>query len=98
MAQDAVRVAPDIYKVLLENDRVRVLDVRMKPGGMSSMHSHPAYVIYSLANAKVKFTSPGGESAEVEIGAGQALWREAESHAVDNLGSTEVHVMLVELK
>ena len=32
MADDAVSVAPHVYKVLLENDRVRVLDSRMKPG------------------------------------------------------------------
>ena len=27
---DAVKVAPDSYKVLLENDQVRVLEVRIK--------------------------------------------------------------------
>ena len=34
---DAVSVAPDLYKVLLENDRVRVLEVRYGPGVKSDM-------------------------------------------------------------
>lgn len=98
MAQDAVSVAPDIYKVLLENNRVRVLDVRMRPGGKSAMHSHPAYVVCALTAGKVKFTSPGGESAEIDIGVGQAMWRDPESHAVENTGNSEIHALLVELK
>ena len=42
--EDAVKVAPHVYKVALENDRVRVLETRMKPGDKTSMHSHPAVV------------------------------------------------------
>jgi len=30
MSQDAVKVAPDVYKVLLENDAVRVVEFRLK--------------------------------------------------------------------
>jgi quercetin dioxygenase-like cupin family protein len=45
MEQDLVKVAPKICKVLLENDRVRVLEIRFKPGGKLPMHSHPAYIV-----------------------------------------------------
>ena len=31
-AQDAAKVAPNIYKVKFENEKVRVLDVQIKPG------------------------------------------------------------------
>ncbi|MFL6360682.1 MAG: hypothetical protein ACJ70Z_09680 [Nitrososphaera sp.] len=41
MSQDAVKVASDIYKVLIENDSVRVLEGQMKQGTKSEMHSHP---------------------------------------------------------
>jgi quercetin dioxygenase-like cupin family protein len=96
--QDAVSVAKHIYKVLLENDRVRLLEVRMKPGDSSAMHSHPACAIYPLNDTKAKFTPPDGDGMEVELKAGQALFHEAESHAVENLGTTEAHVILFELK
>ncbi len=31
MAQDAAQVALHVYKVVFENERVRLLEVRMKP-------------------------------------------------------------------
>ena len=98
MTEDAVQVAPHVYTVLLENERVRLLEVRLKPGDSSAMHSHPAYVIYGLDAGKVKFNSPSGETAEIEIKAGDVMWREPEEHAVDNIGSTEAHALLLELK
>jgi quercetin dioxygenase-like cupin family protein len=91
-------VAPDIYQILLENERVRVLDIRMKPGDHSPMHAHPNYLAYILSDGKVTFTAPDGTSEEVEVKAGQTMWREAESHEVHNLGSSQLHVLNIELK
>lgn len=96
--QDPVKVAPEIYKVLLENDRVRVLEVRLRPGKKSPMHSHPAYIIYALSTCKVRFTFADGKTKEVKTRPGEAAWSDAESHAVDNIGSTEVHILNIELK
>jgi len=67
---DPVEVAPDVYTVLFENDRVRLFEVREAPGVGSAMHSHPDYVIYAVSGGKVKFTSGSGETAELEINAG----------------------------
>jgi beta-alanine degradation protein BauB len=94
---DAIQVAPDVYSVLFENDRVRVLDIHMKPGAKSAMHSHPNYVLYVLAPAKVKFTGGDGTSAEMEFPAG-AAWRDAEAHAVENVGTNDAHAIAIELK
>ena len=41
MSEDAVKVAPNSYKSILENERVRVLEYRGKPGDKTAMHSHP---------------------------------------------------------
>src|SRR6476659_649544 len=98
MAGDAVQVAPHVYKVLLETERVRVLEVRLKAGESAAVRSHPAYVIYGVGDGKVKFNSPSGESADIEVKAGDVMWREPEDHAVDNLGSTDVMALLFELK
>ncbi len=96
--QDPVKVAPKTYKVLLENDRVRVLEVRLKPGKKSPLHPHPAYIIYALSTCNVRFTLPDGKTKEVRMRSGEAAWSDAESHAVDNIGSTEVHILNIELK
>jgi beta-alanine degradation protein BauB len=98
MAEDAAKVAPHVYKVVFENERARVLEVRMKPGESTSIHSHPDYVVYLLSGGKVRFTSPSGESAEVELPAGASMWRKAEEHATENIGTTEVHPLFFEPK
>jgi quercetin dioxygenase-like cupin family protein len=97
-AQDPVKVAPDKYKVIFNNDKVRVLDVHLKAGEKSPMHSHPNYIVYSFTNGSVKFTAKDGKTADVKMKAGECMWRNAESHAVENTGKTEVHVLNIELK
>jgi quercetin dioxygenase-like cupin family protein len=98
MAQDPVKVAPDKCKVLLENDRARVLDFWLKPGDKLAMHSHPASIIYVLAGGKIKTTLPDGKSTETEFKTGQTTWSEAVTHANENVGTTEAHVLVIELK
>jgi quercetin dioxygenase-like cupin family protein len=94
---DPVKLSAESYKVLLDNERVRVLDVHVKKGGKSALHSHPGYVVYALTDGKVKFTGADGKSALVEMKAGQALWRDAEAHSVENLGD-DIHVLNIEVK
>lgn len=97
-AQDPVKVDPKHYKVVLNNEHVRILNVRVKPGEKTPMHSHPNHVIYSLGAAKVKFTSSDGKSKTVTSKAGEAVWHNAETHAGENVGSNEVRVLDIELK
>ena len=44
-AQDPVPRYPRNYRVLVENDRVRVLDFRLRKGDTEELHSHPAHVL-----------------------------------------------------
>jgi beta-alanine degradation protein BauB len=98
MADDAAKVAPHVYKVVFENDRARVLEVTQEPGDRSDMHSHPDYFVYMLSDAKVKFTDPSGETAELELPAGAGMWREAEEHSTENVGDTTVRALFFEPK
>lgn len=98
-AQDPVKVAPKNFKVLLENDKVRVLDFHSSAGTKIPMHSHPAYLSYSISGAgKTKFTSADGKTTEAPAATGQATWHEAETHASEYEGTGTTHVLLVELK
>jgi quercetin dioxygenase-like cupin family protein len=97
-AQDVMKVAPDSHTVLLENDQVRVLKVVMKPGQKAPMHSHPHNVAYYLSDAKVKITLPDGKTQEREIKAGSSNWSEATTHMAENIGSTELQEIQIELK
>jgi quercetin dioxygenase-like cupin family protein len=83
---------------LFENERVRILEVTMEPGARSEMHSHPDYFAYLLSEGKVRFTDSTGETAELELPAGVGMWREAEEHATENIGSTVVRAIFCEPK
>ena len=96
--QEAVTTSPNYYKVLLENDQVRVLEHRLKPGEKEPMHSHPAGVVYVVTGAKAKFTYPDGRTEEKTAYAGQVIWREPTTHAVENVGDTETDVIAIDFK
>lgn len=100
LSQDVVTVAggPETHKVILDNAQVRVLDAHLPPGQKIAMHSHPANVVYFVTDGKFKFTFPDGTSRIVEAKAGTAVWRDAGSHAVENMGTTEFHFVQTELK
>jgi quercetin dioxygenase-like cupin family protein len=98
MAADPVQVASNVYTTLFENDRVRLLEARLAPGDSSVMHGHPDYVVYNLADGKVRFSSPSGEGEEVELPAGATMWRDAEEHSAENVGTSELRSLLFELK
>jgi quercetin dioxygenase-like cupin family protein len=76
--------------VLFENDRVRLLEARLKPGDSSALHSHPDYLIYNLEDGRVRFSGPSSEGKEVELNAGGVMWRDAEEHSAEGVGSTDV--------
>ena len=97
-AQDPVTTSPQYYKVLLENDQVRVLEYRLKPGEIESMHSHPAGVVYVLSGATLKFSYPDGRTEEKAAATGEAIWRDPVTHAVENIGKTEAHAIAIDLK
>ena len=97
-AQDPVKTSPQYYKVLLENDQVRVLEYRLKAGEKEPMHSHPAGVVYVLGGGKIKFSYPDGRTEEKAAATGETIWRDPTTHAVENVGDTEAHAIAIDLK
>ena len=97
-AQDPVPLYPDNYKVLFENDRVRVLDFQLKKGAKESFHSHPAAVTYVLSPFKIRFTFPDGTTRIREAKAGEIFFGEKLVHASENIGESDAHGLLVEMK
>jgi quercetin dioxygenase-like cupin family protein len=97
-AQDPAVVNSKTIKVKFENDRVRVLEAELPAGVKEQMHSHPAYVIYVLAGGKVRNYAADGTTTETELKTGDVLFREPLTHAAENIGTTTMHFILVELK
>jgi beta-alanine degradation protein BauB len=98
MAQDPVKLSPQYYKVWIDNDRVRVLEYHLKPGEKEAMHSHPPGFVYVFDDATLRMTLPDGTSSDMSAKGGEVLWREATTHASENVGKTEAHALALELK
>lgn len=97
MDADPVETNPDLYSVVFENDRVRVLEYRDDPGAKSVPHHHPDSVMVTLSGFDRRLSSEG-DSLDVSMPQGVARWLSAQSHSGENIGRTETHVIFIELK
>jgi hypothetical protein len=97
MSLDPVDTNPDHYAVVFENDRVRVLEYRDRPGQRTTPHEHPDSVMYTLSAFRRRLHQ-GDVHRDVEMPAGLTGWLPAQQHAGENIGDTDTHVLFVELK
>ncbi len=88
----------DAAKVVLENEQVRVIEMRFKPGMKLDTTSHPNRFIYGLSDGALLFSPPGRTPYELSFKAGEALWLPAQAMATQNEGDKEVRALVVELK
>jgi hypothetical protein len=100
LAQDAAAADPRAYRVVLENDRVRVLEYRSRPGlGVcgQGVHYHPAHVTVSLTGAKLRRTA-GGQATLVDIPVGHVFFAGEETHSAEVIGGSGTRTLIIELK
>lgn len=94
---DPVATNPELYRVLLENDRVRVLEYLDAPGDRTDPHHHPDSVMVTLGAFSRRLWS-GDREVELDLPAFQARWLDAQEHSGMNIGDTPTHSIFVELK
>src|SRR5512139_2424512 len=97
MSLDPVESNPQHYKVVFENERVRVLEYTDRPGDRTTPHEHPDSVMYTLSSFRRRLVS-GDVQREVELQSGTVSWLPAQQHHGENIGDSETHVLFVELK
>jgi len=96
-ADDPARTDPDKYQVVFENDRVRVLEYRDRPGDRTQPHRHPDSVMYILSAFQRRLHADEG-IRDVVMVPGGVHWLPAQTHAGENTGTTGTHVLFIELK
>ena len=97
-AQDPTKVDAKHYKVVSENDSVRVLRITYGPHEKSVMHEHPNGVAVFLSDFSGRFTLPDGKTVDMTGKAGDAVWSPGGKHLPENLGDKVFELILVELK
>ena len=104
---DPLVAAPGFHKLVFENERIRILDVRNKPGDFEPLHKHARSVLTILEGGTARFGLPDGStkvasfSASANPPAGeppQVFWEDATVHSVANVGTTPIRLVRVELK
>ena len=94
---DPVEVSPELYRVVFENDRVRVLEYLDHPGDRTLPHRHPDSVMVTLSAFSRRLESDGRQ-VELDLPAFQARWLDSQEHSGTNIGRTDTHALFIELK
>jgi quercetin dioxygenase-like cupin family protein len=96
---DAVAVSPDRFKVLLENPQVRVIEYVLLPGERDQWHTHPPKVSYVVTGGTLRISTDDGQSFVTDEKTGSATWMDTLGrHYAENVGTTPVRIVLVEIK
>jgi quercetin dioxygenase-like cupin family protein len=93
-AQDLVAVAPALAKVEHEDDRVRVVRLRIPADATVPMHDRPRRVVVSLTANDVRLVLADGTERVTRTEAGTAAWSEPTVRRVTNLGSALENVVV----
>ena len=98
-AQDPMKVASNVYKkVVLDNEKVRVIQVEFAPGEVAPWHNHPNHVAYVLQGGKLEITDKGKEAMVMDLNDGDAMYLPAVTHMAKNVGTTTIKILVTEIK
>jgi quercetin dioxygenase-like cupin family protein len=104
---DAVVAAPEQHRVIFENERVRVLDTRIKPGETVPVHTHalPSLVCFLTVGDFIRYDAEGNVEIDsrttggLNVAPGEVMWLPpSQPHSAKNVGDGEIRGIAVELK
>lgn len=92
--------SPEVYKVLAENEELRVIRATWMPGQKDAMHSHPMLAAYSLTDCRFRIYKPDGTTVEKSFKAhdGARVKGATRKHSFENITDKPCETLLVERK
>jgi uncharacterized cupin superfamily protein len=90
----------EAHVVLVNNARVRVSKLILKPGESSKPHTHPFNGLgIAIHDSKIEISSPGLAPRIVESKTGDVVWQKAgTAHTIKNVGETVFESIDIEIK
>jgi hypothetical protein len=98
-AEPTYKGDPDVYKIIYEDENLRIIEATRKAGVTDKIHGHPvASVVYAVTDCKTKQTA-NGKSAETDTKAGaiRAL-PIIPAHTAENTGANDCKQLFIERK
>ena len=97
-APNTKQANPDVYKLLLDNAKVRVFQATFKPGAKAPAREFPNHLIYMQTDGTLVFEQTGHIGYEMTFKAGDAQWFPAQTRTMENDTDQEVRLLIVEVK
>jgi hypothetical protein len=95
---DVVTADPVHATLEYEDDRIRVVRLKLPAHEIVPMHHHPDRVIVNLTEVNVRITLPDGTAGESSTPAGQVGVSQEVVHQGENIGDALWEIIEVELK
>jgi hypothetical protein len=97
-AQGPKSAASAPTKPLLDNERMRISEMRLSPGAKIGLPDRPDHFAYLLTDATLVFSTPGKTPYQLDLKAGEATLLPGQSTQAENESGEEVRALLVEIK
>jgi hypothetical protein len=99
-AQDKPVTPPDSYRVVMENERMRMIEVHIKPHSKVNVDSplNRERFLYMLSDGALILAPPGKTPYEFALHAGETAVFPAVSPTVENDTDSGVRALMVEIK
>ena len=96
----ASEASPEIYKVLANNEKMRVLLATWKPGARDKWHGHPPSSVFYVTDCQVRLFFPDGSQKDLSRtrGIGRARNKPVKSHSLQNIGDQDCQMLFTEVK
>ncbi|TLP81803.1 cupin domain-containing protein [Maribacter sp. ACAM166] len=98
LEKDVNSVAPDVSKLLLDNDDFRITMVTLPEGEKIPIHSGSNRIIYALSDYELEYTSDTQDDLDKQFKSGDIHWHETCEHSIENIGKTEASFLVVSYK
>ena len=92
-------VSPDVYRVLFEDENMKVIEVEHEPGESDDFHAHHPMTWYAVQGGILEMTAEDGLVSVVEIKTGQVgRPLQGQVHRAKNIGDSKFKAILFEEK
>lgn len=97
LTDDSTVVDPSGHRIVLDNEHVRILEVRVSEGASLTLHSHPPRVVVAIGSYRLMSTDEAGHTTIVDRRPGDVAWSDGEDHSAEVVVGP-VHAIEVEVK